>query len=246
MMKEIWKDIKGYEGLYQVSNFGRIKRLAYSREISPRGYKQIIHRKEKILRLNNRHYKLVVLSKDGVSVTKTVHRLVAEAFIPNPKNLPCVNHKDENKYNNYVENLEWCTVKYNSTYGEGFKKRKETQRRLYGKCIDQYDLDGHLIDTLETAHSKEPEFSATKIIMCCKRKSLQYKGFIWTYHNEKPNLKVNKKSVYGVSVIDPTDIVYFKSIAEAGRAGYNTSSIYQNLKHNPRYSHCGNRIWYRG
>ena len=99
-MKEIWKDIKGYEGLYQVSNFGRVKSST------------------KILanRLSKRGYYIVTLYKNAKGVTKTVHRLVAQAFIPNPDNLPQVNHKDENKLNNRVDNLEWCTAKYNINY----------------------------------------------------------------------------------------------------------------------------------
>lgn len=110
---EIWRDIKGFEGLYQVSNLGRVKSLpkyTYSR-----GYPQL--RKEKILRPGytgkNRCYATVVLN-DGKGYK--VHRLVAQAFIPNPDNLPQVNHKDENPFNNCADNLEWCTNQYNVNY----------------------------------------------------------------------------------------------------------------------------------
>lgn len=110
---EIWRDIKGFEGLYQISTFGRVKSLpkyTYSR-----GYPQL--RKEKILKPGytgkNRCYATVILN-DGKGYK--VHRLVAEAFIPNPNNLPCVNHKDENPLNNRVDNLEWCTNQYNVKY----------------------------------------------------------------------------------------------------------------------------------
>ena len=110
---EIWKDIKGYEGLYQISNFGRVKSLpkyTYSK-----GYPQL--RKEKLLksRLTGRHRNyLQVRFNDGTN--HKVHRLVAQMFIPNPNNLPIVNHKDENPSNNRVDNLEWCTNQYNCQY----------------------------------------------------------------------------------------------------------------------------------
>lgn len=110
---EVWKDIIGFEGMYQISNFGRVKSLpkyTYSR-----GYPQL--RKEKVLKPcytgKNRCYATVRLN-DGKGYK--IHRLVAQAFIPNPNNLPMVNHKDENTFNNNVDNLEWCTNKYNVKY----------------------------------------------------------------------------------------------------------------------------------
>lgn len=109
-MKEIWKDIEGYEGFYQVSNFGRVKSLERFS-----AHKHLIS--ERILKENNLGtggYKSVMLYKNGVVKRFTVHRLVALAFIPNPKNLPQVGHKDENNTNNHVTNLEWVTPKQNS------------------------------------------------------------------------------------------------------------------------------------
>ena len=121
MEEEVWKDVVGYEGLYQVSNLGRVKSLGFDKWHKGRILKQSFDSK--------RNYLFVGLHKDGKIKQKNVHRLVAETFIPNPDNLPCVNHKDEDKTNNFVfvnkdgsvdlnkSNLEWCTVAYNTNYG---------------------------------------------------------------------------------------------------------------------------------
>lgn len=115
-MEEFWKDIKGYEGFYQVSNLGRVKSLA---KYQKGNGGSIFWRKETILKPANsgRGYLMVVLIKNKKRKSYILHRLVADAFIPNPYNLPQVNHKDENKTNNVVSNLEWCDNKYNSNYG---------------------------------------------------------------------------------------------------------------------------------
>lgn len=123
---EIWKNIKGYNGKYQVSNLGRVRSNAWGKTkimnctILPNGYSRV-HINYK----NNNKYLLV-------------HRLVAEAFIPNPKNLPLVNHKSEIKTENFVENLEWCDEQYNSNYGTS---RERTIKKIR-KPIIQMDLDG--------------------------------------------------------------------------------------------------------
>ena len=123
-MQEEWKEIKGYEGLYSISNKGRVicwnyKGLGYPRDITP----------------HCSGYQRVGLVKNGVRKTYLVHRLVAIAFIPNPNNLPIVNHKDESKDNSFVGtaennyedgNLEWCTVKYNINYGTRIERQKQT------------------------------------------------------------------------------------------------------------------------
>ena len=104
-MQEVWKDIKGYEGLYQISNTGKVKGL----------------KRNKVLKLilQRSGYYYVDLQRKR----RLVHRLVAEAFIDNPDNLPEVNHKDEDKVNNDASNLEWCTSKYNANYGTRNKRR---------------------------------------------------------------------------------------------------------------------------
>jgi len=110
-MEEIWKDIAGYEGAYQVSNLGRVKSFRQSSKMGKP--------KEWILKpsLINSGYGVVTLYSKEKREKFQIHRLVASAFLPNPNNLPCVNHRDENKLNNCVENLEWCTYQYNNNYG---------------------------------------------------------------------------------------------------------------------------------
>lgn len=119
-MEEIWKDILGYEGMYQVSNTGQVRSL--DREISQLNrWGSYSHKtlKGRILSSSSDDdgYTTVALSKGGQTKYCLVHRLVAQAFLPNPDNLPQVNHKDEHPCNNNVNNLEWCTSEYNMTYG---------------------------------------------------------------------------------------------------------------------------------
>ena len=111
--EEIWKDVVGYEGYYQVSNMGRV----YS------------FKTNKILKQSvARGYLQVGLLDNGKQKTGIVHRLVAEAFLPNENNYPCVNHKDENRKNNNVSNLEWCTHEYNNNYGTRKEKASKTMK----------------------------------------------------------------------------------------------------------------------
>ena len=111
-MKEIWKDIKGYEGLYQVSTLGRIKRITFINNMINKPQDKLLSLKK----IDNLGYKTVCLCKNNQLKNKRIHRLVAETFLPNSKNLPCVNHIDGNKQNNYVSNLEWCTHSYNTKH----------------------------------------------------------------------------------------------------------------------------------
>ena len=119
-MIEEWRDIKGYEGKYQISNLGRIKSLKNCKG----------NYREKILDIkpDNRGYIRAFLYKNGKCKPYQVHRLVALHFIPNPNNYPIINHKDEDKTNNNVENLEWCTYQYNNNYGTRNKKCSEKMK----------------------------------------------------------------------------------------------------------------------
>ena len=173
-MQEIWKDIEDYEGLYQVSNKGRVKSL---NRIVQRGnnYKPVC---ERFLKFgNNDGYYFVILSNQGHTKTAFVHRLVAHAFIPNPHNLPCVNHKDENPGNNDVRNLEWCTKSYNNSYND-LRIRAAIKKR---KPVLQYSLSGEFIK--EWSHAREAAealgLNKRAIYENCAGRSKSSGGFIW-------------------------------------------------------------------
>lgn len=191
---EIWKDIEGYEGLYQVSNEGNVKSL--KREITYKdGRKKLI--KERILKkiLSDLGYYHVMLCKNGISKRFKIHRLVANAFIPNINNLPIINHKDENPKNNSVENLEWCDQNYNVHYGTMIERGREKQlnRKDLSKEIEQYTLDGKLIEVFKSSREierKYPQYKSTSVTRCCRGGQIlngkwqtinNYKGFIWRY-----------------------------------------------------------------
>ena len=126
------KPVRGYEEQYVVDGFGRVYGVDRTTTVLDNGriYEKPIAGKQMKQSLQTKGYKTVTLTKDGKTKTVYVHRIVAEAFIENPENLPMVNHKDEDKTNNFVGNLEWCTASYNRTYGKGAEKQA---RQLRGK-----------------------------------------------------------------------------------------------------------------
>lgn len=167
-MKEIWKDIPGFENLYQVSNLGRVKSL-------PRKTNERIIN-GKILTPINNGYGYMKITINGKK--KYVHQLVAQAFILNPNNYKCVNHKDENKLNNNVDNLEWCSVKYNCNYG--------IRNEKIGKKVIQYDKQMNEIRKYKTITeaSKICNILISSISSSCRKKRKCAGGYIWRFTNE--------------------------------------------------------------
>lgn len=166
-MKEIWKPIDGYEGLYTINSFGTVKNAK---------------EKEKIPFVTTDGYFRVTLSKNGKRRHHLVHRLVAIAFVPNPENWPIINHKDENKQNNSADNLEWCSYKYNINYGN------HNQNRGAGRKVLQFKFDGEFVASYRSTREAEriTGICSSNIGLCCKGSS-RYKhagGFKWKYADE--------------------------------------------------------------
>lgn len=172
-MIEEWRDVPGYGGLYQVSNKGKIKSL--------------IRNKLMTNYLRDDGYYQIVLRKDGKRKRFFVHTLVASAFLKNEKNYPIVNHKDENTKNNYVSNLEWCTYKYNTNYGNAIKNRTLKQT----KKVVQLDKNNNVIKVWDSARqaSKSGEFKYKAISQCCNGDRKTHRGFIWKFYNEEEGVK---------------------------------------------------------
>lgn len=174
-MIEEWKDIKGYEGLYRVSNYGEV--------FSVRNSQNLVKRK------HTGGYVQFVLSIKGKQQYLFAHRLVAMHFIDNPNKLPQVNHIDEDKKNNFVENLEWCTSEYNNNYGTkidritknlGYRKHREKmKRKVVATCVETGKEI--LYDSIIAA--VEQGFTGTTISAVCRGKHNTHRGYEWRYAN---------------------------------------------------------------
>lgn len=163
-MTENWKAVAGYEGLYEVSDEGNVRSLKYGRE--------------KIMKpgKNGGGYLQVILCKDGQQKHLLVHRLVAEAFVPNPNNLETVNHKDEVKTNNTASNLEWMTQADNNRYG--------TRTARCSKPVQMFDKStGKLLATFPSIMEAEriTGIANSHICYCCNGKYKSAGGYIWRY-----------------------------------------------------------------
>ena len=173
-MIEIFKDIKDYEGLYQVSNLGQILSLNYYRSGKPKLLKPSKDKKG---------YLLVNLYKNRKRKSYKIHQLVAEHFIPNPDNLPEINHIDEDKTNNRVDNLEWKSHKDNCNHGtrnERIVKANTNGKR--SKPVLQFTLDGEFVrEWPSIGECGRNGFNQRNIVSCCNGKLKQYKGYIWRY-----------------------------------------------------------------
>jgi len=221
-IKEIWKDVLEFEGYYQVSNLGRVRSID-----------------RKVITSNNRtyfcpsvmltpkigrtgYYEVVLTKHDGKRYCKRIHRLVAEAFLENFNNYPFINHINENKLDNRVENLEWCTAKQNI-------EAYHNSRTL----VYQYNFNGELLNTWNSITKAAESVSGDKtgIQHCCKGNLKTYFGFVWSYNvlNKKQIAdRLINNTLVKVQQLDKNDNIIntYDSITDAARSvGCNPSAI---------------------
>jgi hypothetical protein len=165
----MWRPIVGYEGIYEISRLGEVRRIKTGRILT--GY------------AGRDGYRRVGLTVNSETKPFLLHRLLAIAFIPNPFNYPCVNHKDEDKSNNSLSNLEWCTYRYNLNYGTHNARANESRK----KPISQYSKDGKFIRDWNSVTDlrNETGMDITHVSSCCRGKRKSANGFCWQYKNEK-------------------------------------------------------------
>lgn len=187
-MKEEWKIIEDTFGKYSVSNLGNVRINEHYTEITPSKVNPLgkakLYKEQPVKQYSNCNgYKIVYLQvSKGNRIIRPVHRLVAQAFIPNPNNLPFVNHKDETKCNNCVDNLEWCDPKYNANYGT----RNDRLRKSVGRKVVQYTLDGEFVKIWDSVSSIAQFYgikTTAPISRVCRHMKgrLTYKGYRWEY-----------------------------------------------------------------
>ncbi|HEM9258124.1 TPA: HNH endonuclease [Streptococcus agalactiae] len=175
-MNEVWKDIPIVKGYYQVSNLGRVRSIGRTVNAKQRTRKT----KGRILKQSlSSGYAIVTLSVNGLRKSIRVHRLVAEAFIPNPINKRTINHIDENKLNNRVDNLEWATDKENANHGN------RTTKSSLGRCkpVEQFTLEGEFINTFDSIKSASMKtgISSQRTTATAMGHQKQTHGYKWRY-----------------------------------------------------------------
>lgn len=198
---EIWKDIRGYEGIYQVSSAGRVRSLDRTVHFSDgrfRKYKgQILKRESR----TSSGYKQCILKVNGFSKYAYIHRLVAQAFVNNPENKPEVNHINGNKLDNTAENLEWVTASENDYHAvaTGLRKPSEKQKKvasyygkLNGKPVVQYTRSGEAVCRYESGYAADRSmgFRLGSVSEACSGKCKTRGGFVWKYETAAANYNV--------------------------------------------------------
>ena len=238
---EIWKDIEGYEGLYQVSNRGRVKSL--SRKVTNAMF-SINEHFVKVVD-NGNGYKSVSLWKDNKGKHFYVHRLVALAFVPNYNGYKYINHKDEDKSNNDVSNLEWCTAKYNCNYGNHTKKLKKSYI-LNGnnRPIDVYDMNGVFLKTFDCSNDvcRELNIERRSLYSVCQGVVKSSKGYRFAFHGEelKPYERKNKNR--HVSVFQYDSEGYLSACYDSMRKAERENNLHRGFLRMNNIRHNGNIV----
>lgn len=193
MKQEIWKEIEGFEGIYEISNFGKIRSV--DRAITyVNGRVHVQHGVIRKAQIATNGYEIIDLSKNHVRKKFLVHRLVAIAFIPNPNNLPEVNHIDENKLHNYAENLEWCGIKENRNFGTRNIRARDSKdyarigrinQLKQGRKIAQIDSNGEIVRIFPSIREAErvTGYFRQAISGCCNGLYKQAYGYRWKFMN---------------------------------------------------------------
>ena len=250
---EEWRPVVGWEGLYDVSNIGRVRSLVrYYDIINKRGIPMHIKRGGKVIKgkIMPNGYILIRLRKDGEETNALAHRLVAQAFIPNPDNLPIINHKDLNTCNNRVDNLEWCDYHYNNTYADAGKRRAECRRI----AVEQLTMDGQHVayyDCIKSVHRLTGgRFHSRNIKRACLglHQKTAY-GYQWRYADKSfasqpsevvPNQfnYTKRNTIIEQLTLDGQHVAYYKNATEAAKVlGCPISCIYQATKNIRSTSH---------
>ena len=228
---EIYKEINGFDG-YMISNYGNVKSL--ERDVtrtSKLGNKYEYHIKGRVLKqkTDKDGYKLINLFKDGNGYTLKIHRLVAEAFLPNPENLPIVNHKDCNPANNKVENLEWCTYSYNITYNEAGHKRALKTGKPIAVFKDGVEV-GRYISSYEAAEALGCASANIRSIARGKKGVYTAKGYTFSHIvdgvAEPIRIKQETKHILQCT-LDGEIVKEWSSMKEASSNGFRISCISQ-------------------
>jgi hypothetical protein len=243
LQKENWKPVLGFEGIYEVSSHGRVMRVTNDSQRVLKPWK------------NAKGYLRVDLRYKGKRFCASVHQLVALAFIPNPCCLKEVNHKDENKENNFVDNLEWCTRSYNVNYGSGTERGIQKLKKI----VCQYDFNGDLVKKWESVKfaGREAGIDSACIVRCCNGIMKTYQNYIWLYDNdpckeEKLSAKIEwlkkdrnrsyaKKRPIARFTLKGEYVDTFPSVREAERkTGCNSSCIVTSIK---KCRQSGGYLW---
>ena len=230
-MKEIWKDIIGYEGLYRISDQGRIFSVKSG--------------KIRETFVSNSGYKMIHLYKNGTDRHFTVHRLVADNFIPNPFDFKEINHINEDKSNNRHDNLEWCTQKYNENYGTNTRRVKESYiANCNNRPIDVYDMNGVFLKTFDCSNDvcRELNIGRRALYSVCQGVVKSSKGYRFAFHGEelKPYDQKNKKR--HVSVFKYDSEGYLSACYDSMRDAERENNLHRGFLRMNNIRHNGNIV----